>query len=53
MSEDVELYHPENCPKCKGNRVLYSDWKEWDVMFLRYFCQDCDFSWRELIDLTI
>lgn len=54
MSEDVEPYHnSETCPKCKGNRVLHSDWTEFDMIFLRYYCQDCNFSWREKIDLTI
>ena len=48
-----EIVYPDRCPKCRSNNVLCSDWKDMYLIYLNTTCQDCYFSWRETIDLTI
>ena len=48
-----EIRFPEECPKCRSKNVLHDDWADCYIIWVITTCQECHFSWREKIDLTI
>jgi hypothetical protein len=53
---DVEMgkiVYPDECPKCRCHNILCSEWKDGQYLFLSLYCQECNFFWRETIDLDI
>ena len=52
MSKEIIVY-PEKCCKCGSDRIIREDFVDAYIIWLRIECQDCNFSWREKIDLTI
>lgn len=48
-----EVVFPEECSKCRSNKVLHSDFIDGQIIWVHTYCQECQFDWREKIDLTI
>lgn len=47
------IIYPDECPKCRCQKVLHSDWVCGQYVFLSLYCQECGYFWRETIDFDI
>ena len=46
------IVYCDQCPKCRTSDIGYTDWSDYEFLWVTYYCHDCHHRRREKIDLV-